>query len=142
MLLLVEKPGKGRGLGNRVGAVREELLVADEAGGVRAVAGDVDCLKGKNKPLGAAVQQVELGVHCLDQGRVEGLLRDMGQGVPESAPAFDGLGVRALEVAEQRGGVPVNRLHGEGGDGNGPGCNLVQADLQRPRAARGRGSRC
>ena len=55
MLLLVAELGKGRGLRNRVRAIREELLVADETGGVHAVAGDVDRLDGGSEPLGATV---------------------------------------------------------------------------------------
>ena len=55
VLLMTEELRKGRGQGNWVGAIREELLVADETGGVHAVAGDVDRLDGGSEPLGATV---------------------------------------------------------------------------------------
>ena len=81
ILLLVEEFGKGRGLENRVRVICEELLVAHEAGGVRAVAGNADCLEGVSEPPGPAVHQVEVSIHGLNQGGVEGLVRDVVQGV-------------------------------------------------------------
>ena len=60
VVLLTEEVGEGRGLGNRIGAISKELLVTNEAGGVRAVVGDGDRLNGDGEPLGAAVQQGEL----------------------------------------------------------------------------------
>ena len=52
MPLLVEELAKGRGLGNRVRAIGEELLVAHEAGGIRAMTGNADSLEGGSEPLG------------------------------------------------------------------------------------------
>ena len=99
VLLLVEELGKGRGLGNRVGAIREELLRADEAGGVRAVAGDADRLGTANRwgPRSSRLSSASMSMsNGLDQGRVEGLVRDMGQRLPERARALDAFGARAL----------------------------------------------
>ena len=82
VLLMTEELRKGRGQGNWVGAIREELLVADEARGVRALAGDVDRLKGDKEPQGAAVQQVEFGVHGLDRAVCRGSSGTCGRDSP------------------------------------------------------------
>ena len=125
-----EEVWKGGGGETAAQPTREELSEGARRRGLRVKASEGAGPKGGGEPGRPAVQQVQLLVHALNQGGVEGLAGIVRQGRPHAPPLVNAGVLGALELAEGARRVPAHGLPSEGRHGHRAD-RLVQGQLKR-----------
>ena len=105
LLLVGEQRGQGHGLRAQLRPTLEHLIVRHDTRDGRPVPGDLHGLERHPAPTKPAVQQVQLHIHGLHEGRMEWLTLDPGEAAGNGRPAGDGLPATPLEVRHGAGGV-------------------------------------
>ena len=108
LLLAREEGGQGRRGRNGIRATTKNLVVSHNASDGRPVPRNQHRLWGHTSPLRAPVEEVELLIHGLDQGRMEQLPFTAGQLLGLGRPIADGPLVPAHQLRDRAGGIGID----------------------------------